>query len=87
MTVMSTAISSAPSIVRDREFGFLREMLVAPVSRSALVTGKTPGGAKPSPVFAVVFLALAVGGSGSPNSGAGGTLVSGALGRGEVCKG
>ncbi len=43
MTVMSTAISSAISIVWDREFGFLREMLVAPVSRTALVSGKTLG--------------------------------------------
>jgi len=45
MTVMSTAISSAISIVWDREFGFLHEMLVAPVSRTALVFGKTLGGA------------------------------------------
>ena len=39
MTVVSTAIFSAISIVWDREFGFLREMLVAPVSRGALVIG------------------------------------------------
>jgi ABC-type branched-subunit amino acid transport system ATPase component len=36
---------SAASIVWDREFGFLREMLVAPVSRSAIVIGKCLGGA------------------------------------------
>ena len=46
MTVMSTAISAAISIVWDREFGFLREMLVAPVSRTALVSGKILGGAE-----------------------------------------
>src|SRR6202034_371829 len=40
MSVLFTAIFSAASIVWDREFGFLREMLVAPVSRSALVIGK-----------------------------------------------
>ncbi|MHB1716548.1 MAG: ABC transporter permease, partial [Acidimicrobiales bacterium] len=39
MTVLFTAIFSAISIVWDREFGFLREMLVAPVHRSALVLG------------------------------------------------
>nr|BFE81088.1 hypothetical protein GCM10020093_036890 [Planobispora longispora] len=33
MTVIMTAMFSAGSIVWDREFGFLREMLVAPVSR------------------------------------------------------
>ncbi|MDQ4134416.1 MAG: ABC transporter permease [Actinomycetota bacterium] len=45
MTVMFTAMFSAVSIVWDREFGFLREMLVAPVSRGSLVIGKCLGGA------------------------------------------
>jgi ABC-2 type transport system permease protein len=45
MTVLFTAIFAALSIVWDREFGFLREMLVAPVRRSALVLGKCLGGA------------------------------------------
>jgi ABC-type transport system involved in multi-copper enzyme maturation permease subunit len=45
-----TAIFSAASIVWDREFGFLREMLVAPVSRSAIVIGKCLGGATVSTV-------------------------------------
>jgi ABC-2 type transport system permease protein len=59
MTVMSTAISSAISIVWDREFGFLREMLVAPVSRTALVSGKTLGGASIATVQGTIMLALA----------------------------
>ena len=59
MTVMSTAISSAISIVWDREFGFLREMLVAPVSRIALVSGKTLGGASIATVQGTIMLALA----------------------------
>src|SRR3984893_10340301 len=37
MSVLFTAIFSAASIVWDREFGFLREMLVAPVRRWAIV--------------------------------------------------
>jgi ABC-2 type transport system permease protein len=45
MSVMMPAMFSAASIVFDREYGFLREMLVAPVSRSALVVGKCLGGA------------------------------------------
>jgi ABC-2 type transport system permease protein len=45
MTVLFTAAFSAGSIVWDREFGFLREMLVAPVSRAAIVFGKCLGGA------------------------------------------
>jgi ABC-2 type transport system permease protein len=59
MTVMSTAISSAISIVWDREFGFLREMLVAPVSRTSLVSGKTLGGASIATVQGTIMLALA----------------------------
>ena len=59
MTVMSTAISSAISIVWDREFGFLREMLVAPVSRTSLVFGKTLGGASIATVQGTIMLALA----------------------------
>ena len=45
MSVLFTAIFSAASIVWDREFGFLREMLVAPVSRASIVIGKCLGGA------------------------------------------
>ncbi|HVN51173.1 MAG TPA: ABC transporter permease, partial [Acidimicrobiales bacterium] len=59
MTVVSTAMFSAISIVWDREFGFLREMLVAPVPRSALVTGKTAGGATVATAQGTIMLALA----------------------------
>lgn len=59
MTVVTTAIFSAISIVWDREFGFLREMLVAPVSRGALVVGKCLGGATVATVQGTIMLALA----------------------------
>jgi ABC-2 type transport system permease protein len=59
MTVLFTAIFSAISIVWDREFGFLREMLVAPVRRSALVVGKCVGGATVSTMQGLLILALA----------------------------
>jgi ABC-2 type transport system permease protein len=59
MSVMFTAIFSAASIVWDREFGFLREMLVAPVSRSAIVTGKILGGATIATFQGIIMLALA----------------------------
>jgi ABC-type multidrug transport system permease subunit len=57
--VMFTAIFSAASIVWDREFGFLREMLVAPVSRSAIVIGKCLGGATIATFQGIIMLALA----------------------------
>ena len=59
MSVLFTAIFSAASIVWDREFGFLREMLVAPVSRSAIVIGKCLGGATVSTFQGILILALA----------------------------
>jgi ABC-2 type transport system permease protein len=59
MSVLFTAIFSAASIVWDREFGFLREMLVAPVSRAALVIGKCLGGATVATFQGIVILLLA----------------------------
>src|SRR5207302_4628597 len=59
MTVLFTSIFSAVSIVWDREFGFLREMLVAPVRRSALVVGKCLGGATVATLQGSIMLALA----------------------------
>jgi daunorubicin resistance ABC transporter membrane protein len=59
MSVLFTAIFSAASIVWDREFGFLREMLVAPVSRSAIVIGKCLGGATVATLQGIIILALA----------------------------
>jgi ABC-2 type transport system permease protein len=59
MTVLFTSIFSAVSIVWDREFGFLREMLVAPVRRGALVAGKCAGGATVATLQALIMLALA----------------------------
>ncbi|MHB1434020.1 MAG: ABC transporter permease [Streptosporangiaceae bacterium] len=59
MSVLFTAIFSAGSIVWDREFGFLREILVAPVSRASIVIGKCLGGATIATIQGIVFLALA----------------------------
>ncbi|MER6948654.1 ABC transporter permease [Nonomuraea sp. NPDC000554] len=59
MTVIMTGMFSAASIVWDREFGFLREMLVAPVSRGAIVVGKCLGGALVATGQGVVILAMA----------------------------
>jgi ABC-2 type transport system permease protein len=58
-SVMFTAVFSAISIVWDRELGFLREMLVAPVSRTSIVLGKCLGGATVATLQSLVLLALA----------------------------
>ena len=44
MTVLFTAVFAAVSIVWDREFGFLKEVMVAPVSRRVVALGKVAGG-------------------------------------------
>ncbi|MEQ1900692.1 MAG: ABC transporter permease [Devosia sp.] len=59
MSVLFTAAFSGISMVWDREFGFLREMLVAPISTTAILTGKCLGGATVSTIQSVVVLALA----------------------------
>jgi ABC-2 type transport system permease protein len=59
MSVMFIAMFSAASIVWDREFGFLREMMVAPVKRSSLVIGKCLGGATVAASQGVILICLA----------------------------
>jgi ABC-2 type transport system permease protein len=59
IAVMFTAMFSAASIVWDREFGFLREMMVAPVRRSSIVIGKCLGGASVACIQGVIVLCLA----------------------------
>ena len=59
MAVMFTAMFSAASIVWDREFGFLREMMVAPVRRSSIVLGKVAGGATVATFQGLIVLAIA----------------------------
>ena len=59
LAVMFTAMFSAASLVWDREFGFLREMMVAPVRRSSLVIGKCLGGATVAAFQGILVIALA----------------------------
>jgi ABC-2 type transport system permease protein len=58
ISVMFTAMFSAASIVWDREFGFLREMMVAPVRRSSIVIGKCIGGATVACSQGVIMILL-----------------------------
>jgi ABC-2 type transport system permease protein len=58
LAVMFTAMFSAASIVWDREFGFLREMMVAPVRRSSIVLGKCFGGATVAAFQGLIVIAI-----------------------------
>ena len=59
MTVLITSFMSGVSVVWDREFGFLKEVLVAPISRVAVAAGKTLGGATIALIQGTVILAFA----------------------------
>ena len=45
MSILFTALFSGIEIIWDRQFGFLKETLVAPVSRLHIMIGRTLGGA------------------------------------------
>lgn len=59
MAVQMPALGAGMSIVRDREAGLLRGVLVAPVARSTLLIGKCLGSATAAALLAAVLLAFA----------------------------
>ena len=59
MAILFTAIFGAMSIVWDREFGFLKEVLVAPIDRYAVAIGKALGGTTQAMIQGLILLVLA----------------------------
>ena len=59
MTVLMNSVMSGLSVVWDREFGFLKEILVAPLGRSGIVIGKAIGSATVSVMQGIIMLVLA----------------------------
>jgi len=59
MTILFSSIFSTISVVWDREFGFLREMLVAPISRVTIVIGKLLSGTSLSLFQGVILIIIA----------------------------
>src|SRR5207245_10539783 len=59
MSILFTSIFSAVSIIWDREFGFLKEVLVAPVPRWAVALGKTFGGATIAMAQSTILIVMA----------------------------
>ena len=59
MTVLMTSMMSGVSIVWDREFGFLKEVLVSPLNRSGILLGKATGAAGIAIMQAVIMLVIA----------------------------
>jgi len=60
MSIIFTAIFMGIEIIWDRQFGFLKETLVAPVSRFKIMIGRTLGGATVAVLQGVVVLILSL---------------------------
>lgn len=59
MTVLMTSVMSGVSIVWDREFGFLKEVLVSPLNRGGILVGKAVGAAGIAVMQGVIMLMIA----------------------------
>lgn len=60
MTVLFTSMFSGIQIIWDKQFGFLKETLVAPVSRIEIMLGQTFGGATTSLIQGLLILTLSL---------------------------
>ncbi len=58
MSIIFSSIFNGMSVIWDRQFGFLKETLVAPVPRLAIMLGRTVGGATVSLFQGIIVLAL-----------------------------
>ncbi|OYT26075.1 MAG: multidrug ABC transporter permease [Candidatus Altiarchaeales archaeon ex4484_96] len=58
MTILFTSMFTGIEVVWDRKFGFLKETLVAPISRTDIMVGRTLGGATISVIQGLVVLLL-----------------------------
>lgn len=58
MSVLFTAVFSGIDLIWDKQFGFLKETLVAPVSRPSIILGKTLGGATVATIQGVIVFIL-----------------------------
>ena len=59
MTVLMSSFMAGMSVVWDREFGFLKEVLVAPISRASVAVGKTLGSATVALLQGILILLFA----------------------------
>jgi ABC-2 type transport system permease protein len=61
MSIIFTSIFSGMEIIWDRQFGFLKETLVAPVRRFDIMIGRTLGGATVATIQGIIVFAISVG--------------------------
>ena len=60
MGLLFGSVFSGVSVIFDRQFGFLKEMLIAPVSRTSIVLGKILGGAVTASIQGIILMTVAV---------------------------
>jgi len=60
MAILFTAVFSGIEIIWDRQFGFLKETLVAPVSRFQIMVGRTLGGATVAVIQGLIVFLIAL---------------------------
>lgn len=60
MSIMFTAVFSGIEIIWDRQFGFLKETLVAPVSRMKIMIGRTLGGGTVAIMQGLIVLVISI---------------------------
>jgi ABC-2 type transport system permease protein len=60
MTLLFSATMSGASVIWDKEFGFLKEVLVAPVNRFSIILGRSLGGMTTAIIQALIIVAIAV---------------------------
>ncbi|MBR1369880.1 multidrug ABC transporter permease [Methanocalculus chunghsingensis] len=60
MAVLFTSVFSGIMIIWDKQFGFLKETLVAPVSRLEIMLGQTAGGATTAVIQGALILVLSL---------------------------
>lgn len=60
MSVLFTAMFAGIEVIFDRQFGFLKETLVAPVKRISLMTGRTLGGATVASIPGILVFLIAI---------------------------
>ena len=60
MSVLFTSVFSGIQIIWDKQFGFLKETLVAPVTRLEIMLGQTAGGATTAVVQGLTILILSL---------------------------
>jgi ABC-2 type transport system permease protein len=61
MALVSTSMIAGLSVLWDREFGFLKEIMVAPVSRVSIIIGRIVGGITTSIIQAILILIISIG--------------------------